>query len=180
MNSYMKYCMHCIAFIDDEKLTSPMQLCLMHPFGSSTSDCALFTCALIVSISKIHVWINIWMHIWNTFRLGQERESNLLCTCHHSDSYTLWKQNADIRPIVHQTTILAKPVRPLCRITWHLGGRHLVAKSLWCQCHLYQSLAEALHAYCGLLCQCWTRGFSKPQVVFALFSGNPAKVVHSW
>ena len=49
MNSYMKYCMHCIAFIDDEKLTRPMQLRLMHPFGSSSSDCALFTCALIVS-----------------------------------------------------------------------------------------------------------------------------------
>ena len=45
----MKYCMHCIAFIDDEKLTRPMQLRLMHPFGSSSFDCALFTCALIVS-----------------------------------------------------------------------------------------------------------------------------------
>ena len=34
----MKYCMHCIAFIDDEKLTRPMQLRLMHPFSSSSSD----------------------------------------------------------------------------------------------------------------------------------------------
>ncbi len=39
------------AFIDNEKLTRPMQsrLRFMHPFRSSISDCALFTCTLTVS-----------------------------------------------------------------------------------------------------------------------------------
>jgi len=76
MNSYMKYCMHCIAFIDDEKLTSPMQLCLMHPFGSSSSDCALFTCALIVS--PLQRGYNLSVRSNSSFGHSQTGQSSVL------------------------------------------------------------------------------------------------------